>query len=137
MTSSVDNPESAEAKPASSRRDIVKVCELSDKISELNLQHIIDGYKEQDAEYTEVLRQMRELQAFTLDFKLLFMPLPPSSTKQDSAPPIHNMTIAIGPQNLERISSIIRRCENLGRDQQQPLAQRLQRSVSALEKVEA
>lgn len=85
------------------RKDIIKVCELSDSITDLNLQGIVDNFKDQDAEYVEVLRQMRELQVFTIDFKLLFMPLPTQQAKT-SVPSVHHMAISIGPQNFERIS---------------------------------
>ena len=79
---------------------------------------------------------MRELQVFTVDFKLLFMPLPTQMAKAGGAAQMHQMTIAIGPQNFERISQIISRCESLGADkEQQTLAQQLQRAVNALDKV--
>lgn len=78
-------------------KDIIKACELSDQITDLNLQNIVDNYKDQDAEYIEVLKQMRELQVFTVDFKLLFMPLPTQMAKAGGATQMHHMTIAIGP----------------------------------------
>lgn len=73
-------------------KDVIKVCELADAITDLDLQNIVDNYQEQDGEYVEVLKQMKELQIFTVDFKLLFMPLP-----KNAATSVRHLTISIGP----------------------------------------